>query len=74
MKTQPLICEKRQLATAEPSAWENELADVIEATFAAGIHDLPGVVAALNKSRVRASDGNLWTEANFQAAVKRLGA
>jgi hypothetical protein len=39
-----------------------------------GIHDLPGIVAALNATPVRAPGGAAWTEASFTAEVQRLGA
>ena len=65
--------EPRQFGSTAPSVFENELADVIEETFARGVHDLPGIVASLNLSRVRPPDGAGWTEERFLATVKRLG-
>ena len=70
----PLRVEPRQFGTPNPSAWENELADVLEETFAQGTHDLAGVVVALNRSRVRPPAGGTWTEGAFQAVMKQLGA
>lgn len=65
--------EPRQFGVAA-TAWENELADVLEEAFAGGTHDLAGVVAALNQSRVRAPDGSAWTEGSLAAILARLGA
>jgi hypothetical protein len=65
--------EPRQFGTEAPSAWENELADTIEAAFAAGIHDLAGVVGALNAARVRPPDGAAWTAESFTTLMRRLG-
>jgi hypothetical protein len=74
VKPLTLRLEPRQFGTPEPSPWENELADVLEATFAAGVHDLDGVVAALNASRVRAVDGGAWSADSFKHTMRKLGA
>ena len=50
------------------------LADAVEAAFAAGIWDLPGLVARLNADGVRTPDGQEWTEARYAAEMQRLGA
>lgn len=66
--------EPRQVQTRPPTAYENLLADAIEAAFAAGIRELPQLVARLNDEGVRAPDGQPWTESRFEAEIKRLGA
>ena len=65
--------EPRQFAV-EATAWETELADVLEETFARGTHDLAGIVEALNRTRVRAPEGGAWTEASLRITLARLGA
>jgi hypothetical protein len=57
-----------------PTDWEMSLAGAIEGAFGAGHHDLPALVAALNASRVRPREGGAWTEANFTALMRELGA
>jgi hypothetical protein len=57
-----------------PSEFENRLGDALEAIFAAGVDDLPGVVEALNRAALRDRAGHPWTEASFQAEIRRLGA
>ena len=71
MSRHPL--EPRQHGTAEPTVFENELADVIEQTFARGVHDLAGLVAALNLSRLRPPGDSAWTEATLASILHRLG-
>ncbi len=68
-----LYLNPHQAQTVAPTQWENDFADVIEATFARGIVDLAGVVAALNATNVRPRDGGEWTEARFTATVAELG-
>lgn len=68
-----LLREPRQYGKPEPTAFENELADIIEESFARGIHDLGGLVAALNGSRLRPPDGTAWTEATLASILRRLG-
>jgi hypothetical protein len=67
------LLEPCQYGTAEPTVFESELADVIEETFAQGVRDLAGLVAALNGSRVRPPDGGIWTDERFRAIVRDLG-
>lgn len=55
-----------------PTSYENALADELEAVYGRGVHDLPGVVAALNESGVRPPDGRPWTEPAFVAELARL--
>jgi hypothetical protein len=63
-----------QSRTREPTEWEMSLAGAIEAAFGAGHHELPALVAALNASRVRPREGGHWTEDNFAALMRELGA
>jgi hypothetical protein len=68
-----LYLEPRQVATAPATAWEDELGDMLEASFAAGVHDLDGIVARLNASRVRSPSGAVWTAEIFQMVLRDLG-
>jgi len=52
---------------------EDLLGDSIERAFAAGIHDLEGLVAYLNQAGPRGPDGAVWTADTFQAEMARLG-
>ncbi len=61
-----------QAQTRAPSAYDDALGDALEAAFERGIHDLPGLVAALNAASVMAPDGSPWTEAEFAAIMRRL--
>jgi hypothetical protein len=63
-----------QTRTQEVTAWEQELANAIESVFAKGATELDEVVVGLNKTRVRTRDGSDWTEQNFAALMKELGA
>ncbi|MFB4319497.1 recombinase-like helix-turn-helix domain-containing protein [Actinomadura sp. 21ATH] len=57
----------------EPTSYENALADELEAIFGTGVHDLPGLVAALNETGLRPADGADWTAESFAAEMARLG-
>ncbi|HEV7370750.1 recombinase-like helix-turn-helix domain-containing protein [Arenibaculum sp.] len=74
MTTDRLRLEPRQAATRLPSDWENDLADVVEAAFAAGAWELDALVERLNASRVRPPGSPAWTPAIFTAVMKDLGA
>lgn len=63
-----------QTRTQPPTAWQQELANAIEGIFSKGARELDEVVAGLNASRVRPPNGGDWTEANFTAVMKELGA
>ena len=68
-----LSIEPWQFRAAAPTGYEDRLSDALEAAFAAGIHDLPALAAALNEAGLATPDGEAWTEANFPAAMQRLG-
>ncbi len=68
-----LSIEPRQFGKAAPTGYEDRLSAALEAAFAAGIHDLPALAAALNEAGLMTPDGEAWTEANFPAAMQRLG-
>jgi hypothetical protein len=63
----------RQAASADPTDWENELGDAIEAAFTSGAWEVDALVAQLNASRVRPREGGSWTPERFLATVRELG-
>jgi Recombinase-like helix-turn-helix domain len=63
-----------QARDREPDDWQNLLGDAIERAFAAGIHDLPGLVASLNEAKLPAPNGQPWSTELFEREMKRLGA
>lgn len=66
--------DAHQSRSREPTPWETSLAGALEAAFGQGHHELPALVAALNASRVRPREGGAWTEQNFRALMRELGA
>jgi hypothetical protein len=65
--------EPHQARTRAPTTYEDLLGDAIERAFAAGIHDLPGLVEALNGSGLTSPSGKLWTEAIYREEIAALG-
>lgn len=63
-----------QARDREPDDYQNLLGDAIERFYAAGVHDLPGLVDRLNEARVPAPNGQAWTPELFKKEMKRLGA
>ena len=57
-----------------PTTYEDLLGDAIERAFAAGIHDLSGLVQALNDSDLASPTGEPWTDANYREAMAALAA
>lgn len=57
----------------EPSDYENLLGDALERSFAAGVHDLDGVVQGLVDYGVPAPGGQSWSKDLLAAELKRLG-
>ncbi|HEY4073179.1 MAG TPA: recombinase-like helix-turn-helix domain-containing protein [Herbaspirillum sp.] len=56
-----------------PTQYEDLLGDSLERAYAAGIHDLPGLVAHLNLTGPGCPvDGIVWTEQSFQDEMARL--
>lgn len=74
MTEQALVNIMHQHRLADPTAYENLLGDAIERAFAAGIHDLEGIVRQLNNTGPTGPDGNPWTAARLEAELARLGA
>lgn len=74
MTDQALVNQMHQYRLGEPTAYENLLGDALERAFAAGIHDLDGIVRQLNESGPAGPDGNPWTAARLESELARLGA
>jgi hypothetical protein len=69
LRQRPVQSRHREL-----TSYEHALADEIEAVFGSGVHNLPGLVAALNETGVRPPNGADWTAESFTAEIARLGA
>ncbi len=63
-----------QTRDSEPTDYENRLGDALEQVFASGAVELAQVVNKLNELQLPGPDGRPWTEASFQAEMRRLGA
>jgi len=63
--------QARQRAT---TTYEDLLGDAIERAFAAGVHDLAGLVERLNDSGLASPSGKAWTEAIYREEMATLGA
>ena len=74
MRTAALYNETHQTRTAPPTAYESLLGDAIERAYAAGIHDLDGLVAYLNGSGPSGPNGQPWTPETYSREMARLGA
>ncbi|GAB2737479.1 hypothetical protein GCM10027174_08250 [Salinifilum aidingensis] len=70
----PLNLEPVQSRTGPSTSYEEAFADELEDIYGRGIHDLGGVVAALNETGVRPPDGAEWTEETFTRELARFGA
>lgn len=66
--------QPHQARQRPPTTYEDLLGDAIERAFAAGIHDLPGLVEQLNQSGLATPSGQPWTEAGYREAMAALGA
>ncbi len=66
--------EPHQARTSRPTSFENELGDAIENAYAAGIHDLDGLVAYLATNGPAPEAGGSWTAGRFTELMKELGA
>jgi hypothetical protein len=63
-----------QTRPAPPSAFEDALADALQAIFADEIYDLPRILARLDAAGVAPPAGAArWDEASFGAELHRLG-
>lgn len=65
--------DPHQARRRAPTAYENELADALEAAFGDDVRELDALVARLNADGVRTPDGLEWTSDRFQSVMQRLG-
>jgi hypothetical protein len=63
-----------QTRTHEPTPWQSELAAAIESVFSKGARELDELIDGLNGTRVRPPKGGAWTQENFTAVMRELGA
>ena len=63
-----------QARVSDPTTYENLLGDSIERAFAAGIHDLDGLVHYLNTTGPAGPNGEPWTPQSYEREMARLGA
>ena len=64
-----------QTRAAEPTPYENQLGDSLEAAFLGGAKTPADIVAVLNVRGPRnPAGGDVWTEDAFLAEMRRLGA
>lgn len=68
-----LYMEQWQAGTGNATPYEAALGNALEEVFSAGIYDLPGIVAALNRMGVQTPDGEAWTEQGYGAVMETLG-
>lgn len=74
MPNRTLYNETHQTRSAAPTAYESLLGDSIERAFAAGLHDLDGLVAYLNQAGPAGPNGQPWTADSYCQEMARLGA
>ncbi|MBO9649146.1 MAG: hypothetical protein J7605_11580 [Variovorax sp.] len=67
------ILEPHQARTRTPTTYEDLLGDAIERAYASGVHDLAGLVEALNRDGITSPSGQLWTEAIYREEIAALG-
>ena len=61
-----------QTRSHRPTAYENRLADALTTIFGEEVCDLAGIVVRLNDAGIPDPGGIPWTEAGFEAAMRRL--
>jgi hypothetical protein len=66
--------DPHQARQRTPTTYEDLLGDAIERAFAAGVHDLAGLVERLNDSGLASPSGKAWTEAIYREEMATLGA
>ena len=72
---QEVYLNPHQARRRPPTPYEDLLGDAIERAFAAGIHDLEGLVAHLNRTGPGClQNEGVWTEALYQEEMTRLAA
>jgi len=68
-----LYMERWQAGTGTASPYEAALGDALEETFGKGIHELAGIVAALNEKGLKTPAGESWSVENFPETMEQFG-
>ena len=68
-----LFLEQWQAGGGRSGTYEQTLGDALEAIFQRGIHDLPGIVSALNELGIETPEGEAWNEQNFPPLMAAFG-
>ena len=63
-----------QSRTRDATDYERRLAETLETILGESVHDLEGIVSALNVRGVQAPNNTPWTGETFCHEMKRLGA
>jgi len=74
MQTTDRYLQPHQARVRPATTYEDLLGDAIERAFAAGVHDLAGLVERLNDSGLASPSGKAWTEAIYREEMATLGA
>ena len=61
-----------QSRNRSPSDREYRLAEALEAILSEGIHDLEGIVSALNTRGIPSPDGSSWVAETFRLEIEQL--
>lgn len=62
-----------QLRSGPPSEYEDKLCSALIPILGRNVHDLPGIVAELNKTDVKSETDSSWTAEAFQAVLRKCG-
>ena len=65
--------DPHQARKRPPTTFEDLLGDAIERAFGAGHWELDALIGQLNKTGPLGPNGEPWTAASFQFAIKALG-
>lgn len=64
--------EQHQARKRNPTTYEDLLGDAIERAYGSGVHDLQGLVQALNDSGLASPSGKAWTEEVYRQEIADL--
>ncbi len=71
LEPENIVWQTRQ--GVEPSSYEKALVEALEAIFDDQEYEIGTIVARLNRTALKPDGGGAWTEAIFEAEMKRLG-
>ena len=64
--------DPHQARKRNPTTYEDLLGDAIERAYGSGVHDLKGLVQALNDSGLASPSGKEWTEEVYRQEIAGL--